>query len=448
MGNIVVLPSETRRKIRYQIIRTTTKEYDGGNAQYPAICIVDAETGLMIRPTYLETYILPKFTNGNSMVTIDAEARIVTRLMNYILLEEKIDGIHEIDRGVLARFEESLKHKDMDTLVSRDTWERYVDLLYDFLEAYYTQHQDEVDFQYDPKEFEKTKLRRNDNTGRLENIRSKQTFVVPPPPKQRKMRYLPYNLLEFFEEEVWMFEPDLLFATKLQSRSGIREGGIVNITKENIHVPDVGPIVINIKEEADFVKEHKGKTKIGSIKKYRKQEVYPKFNHEIRRVYREHLQREEQKFKRLGKVWSPTDSGPLFTNKYGNPLTVHTYNERMKKLWKEHFVPDFEAYCIATGQYEINKALIDAYKKEWIGCHSLRHWFTMYLKCVEKLDDVQVANWRGDTNMTSYFTYMHTNQDILENFEKVSFYFQMDVLLAIQDGNALRYLEGQEKHGF
>ena len=111
----------------------------------------------------------------------------------------------------------------------------------------------------------------------------------------------------------------------------------------------------------------------------------------------------------------------------------------MKEIFKEHFVPDLKEYCLATGQYEAQKALIDAYETEFFGNHVFRHWFTMYLKLHVRLDDVQIMDWRGDESEKSYRDYMHINRDIIENFDKVVFHFQADMFEAIKDGRAERF---------
>ncbi len=438
---IIEIPSAIRQKIEYKVVKTPSKDVDGGNGQYPALCTINKETGRLNSVTGLEFYLHDMFSSGHRLANIESNVKVVSRMMNYILHEETINGIHEINPEILKRIEEHFKYKQSGEQVSRDTWYKYLNQIYRFLESYYEKNNDKVEFQYGPEDFRKTKTFVRAVDDKLVTVHAPNTHTAPPVQKQKKCRYLPNPYLALWKEEAKMHDPELYFAIEMQTDTGLREGELMNVARNKIYVPaGPGDIIVDIKERPEFVKKHTGKTPIGAIKRYREQKVYPEFNHEFKKAYKEHLLREEMKFKRLGKVIDP--NGPLFTNKYGEPLTVHAYNERCKKLFFEHFVPDLEAYCIATGQYDANKALIDAYKKEFIGCHAHRHWFTMHLKVTEKLDDVQVANWRGDKNMTSYFTYMHTNHEILENFEKVSFRFQTEVLLAIKEGRGRRYLEG------
>lgn len=432
MTKIIELPFLTRGKFEFKIIRVLSKDIDGGNGWYPAVCLFEKETDKLVCYTGLEQYLLSQFSKPKRYATLEGYAKSVVRFMNYLLQHEKIDGVQEVDKEILRRYQEYIKVQNDGTEMSYDSWKKHIAQVYQFLIGYYRYNFEKTDFNYEPEILRESRTHLNARSGKPATQDTNGVFTRPPRQKAGKCRYLPKDFLEMWLFELKMHDPEMYFPMMLQAYSGVREGGVLNLSRNSFHLPQgFGNITLDIEVRSSFVKEDTRKTPIGAIKKYRKQDVYPDFTDIVKVEYIEHLKREEAKFKRLGKKIKTDD--PLFTNSYGNPLRYHNYNERCKKVFEEHFVPDLEAYCVATGQYDQHKALIDAYKRDWIGCHSMRHWFSMYLKVYKKLDDTQVMVWRGDDNKQSYLDYMHQNADAKENFMKVAFHFQVRMWEAIKD---------------
>ena len=121
---------------------------------------------------------------------------------------------------------------------------------------------------------------------------------------------------------------------------------------------------------------------------------------------------------------------PLFRNKHGDPMTVHTYCARIKKLFYDHFLPDLILYCIKTNTYRENAAYIDAYKKEYPGAHMFRHWFTVYLFSITnpELSIGEIMKWRGDKNPESMRPYIQNKRDLMEDYNNAAFRFQREIL--------------------
>ena len=442
-NHIIELPHMVREKMEFRIIKVPCRDSKNGTGVFPAIYLFNTETGEMIGPTDLELYLIHHIRASNTLETIMKAAKWWVRFLNYILHEEDINGLEQIDRKLLTRYAEHIKLKEIDQAkwedeeISPGSWSRHLKEIYNCLANYYKYNHKKAVFHYIPEELGYYQEKYNKETGKTED-----TFVLdwstPPSPKELKIRYLPEKYLTFWFHEVRIHAPHLLLANMLQAYAGLREGAVVNLTWDKLIIPKgFGEIRINIKDPAEHVKEHKGKTKPGNLKKHKNRKVYPDFKNDVRDEYMNYKARTEVRLRKMGKTIDP--KGPLFFSKTGLPLTTDLYNKEMKEIFKEYFVPDLKEYCLATGQYEAQKALIDAYETEFFGNHVFRHWFTMYLKLHVKLDDVQIMNWRGDESEKSYRDYMHINRDIIENFDKVVFHFQEDMFEAIKDGRAERF---------
>ncbi|MGN0315688.1 MAG: tyrosine-type recombinase/integrase [Fusicatenibacter sp.] len=447
-NQIIELPSSTRQKIEYRIVPVPCRDYRNGRGMFPSIYVFNTETGEQIGHTGLELYLIHHIRSSNTLSTITTAAKYWVKFLNYILHYESITGLEQVDKQILKRYADYIKLKEQGQAkyegeeIAPDSWHRQLNEVKNCLEEYYNFNHEKAGFSYTPDSLMKSREVYDKRTGKIEK-KQFTDWSEPTKPKERKIRYLPESYLELWLYEIRIHAPHLFLPTLLQAYSGLREGELVNLTWNRLHIPEgCGEIKIDLSETADHVAEHKGKTPIGHIKKFKSRTVYPSFKNEVRDAYKEHLIRVELQLRKTGKKIDP--KGPIFFSKTGRPLTTDSYDKETKKIFREHFVPDLKNYCLATGQYETQKALIDAYETEFFGNHVLRHWFSMYLKVHEKLDDNQVAAWRGDENLMSYKTYMHKNHDILENFDKVVFRFQIDMFEAIRDGRAERFYKEKE----
>lgn len=441
-SNIIEVPSADRTKIEYKIIPVPCRDERNGSGFFPSIYLVEKDTQIPIGATHLEIYLWRHIEKGNSLAAIMTAAKRWVQFLNYILEHESITGLEKVDGNILTRFAEHIRKKDEKQAkyegeeISPDTWYRYLWEVKECLQEYYERNHEYLEFSYEPKSLVKNTQEYNRRTRKIEE-KQKIYWATPPKEKPRKLRYLPEAFLPMLLYEVKRYAPHLYFANLLQAYAGLREGEIVNITWDNlVGLSDLGYIEIQITETADHVSEHKGKTPIGHIKKFRSRRVYPKFNNEIKKAYDEHLAR-VQLMRGDDFDWK----GPVFWSKEGEILSTDSYSKDMRKVFLKHFVPDLKEYCLATGQYGIHKALIDEYEKSYIGNHAFRHWFSMYLKCHEKLDDNEIAMWRGDKNKNACKAYFHQNHEILMNFDKVIFQFQIDLFQVIKNGNKERRLE-------
>ena len=217
----------------------------------------------------------------------------------------------------------------------------------------------------------------------------------------------------------------LVLGIALQAYAGLREGEIVNLTRQSIQqvyagFGRVGKITIDLTSHAPF--KEKGKTEFGSIKKLRMQEVYPDFITEIQKHYEEH----EELLTYLD-AETASDS-PLFLNKWGKPLSVTSYCGRIRVLFRDHFLPDLQKVCMENGTWAENAPYIEAYQEEYPGAHMFRHWFTMYLVTQTDLSIEEIAKWRGDSSIESMMSYVHVNADMIELYKNSAYRFQKSIL--------------------
>ena len=184
----------------------------------------------------------------------------------------------------------------------------------------------------------------------------------------------------------------------------------------------ISGIEIDLTDKAPHFQNWSKKTNPGTIKKNRIQKVYNDFISDISDLYAYHIALMESR------GFDTSKDAPLFVNKQGNPMTVQTYSERVKRLFYERFLPSLKVTCERKGTYADNAAFIEAYEIEYPGAHMFRHWFTMYLLTKAKLTSGEIMKWRGDSSQESMNDYIHENADLIEIFKESSYAFQSQIL--------------------
>lgn len=160
----------------------------------------------------------------------------------------------------------------------------------------------------------------------------------------------------------------------------------------------------------------------GEIKKPREQDVYPDFVDVYFKIYQQHVASLE------AREYPVTGDAPLLVDKHGNPMSVTTYSNRVKKVFYECFLPALKEFSNKEDRWEIDQPYIEAYEAEYPGAHALRHWYTMYLFRVAKLKPDEISKWRGDSDGNSFKEYLHVNADMLQEYTDVARDFQRNWL--------------------
>ena len=240
--------------------------------------------------------------------------------------------------------------------------------------------------------------------------------------------------MDFLLYEAKKYEPGIAFGIALGAYAGLREGEVVNISFGSIRLIHrgfgiVSGMEIDLTKDATFFENWRGKTDPGSIKKYRKQQVYYDFLSTAINLFDQHVSY------MIAKGYPTDKNAPLFVNRQGNPMSVQTYSERIKNLFYQRFIPALTNTCIQNGTYMDNAAFIDAYKIEYPGAHMFRHWFTMYLLTKAGLTSGEIMKWRGDSCQDSMNAYIHENSDLIRLFRETSYTFQEQLLEKIGGGD-------------
>ena len=401
---------------------------DGNTVHFPCIGLYHRETGIPVGYPKLEPYLYElNLSEMQATNTLKKKSYNLCAFLNYLIWNTQVDTINDVTYNDIRDF--LVSFRKLDNGESRDpgSWYKGLQDVYDFLKNYYDYHR-EQHFSYDPTELVTTQVIRNVDTHRKSIVKRYNKLSIKPPRKYKtKNRQLLRGYLDLLLYECMAYDPMLTLGVALQAYAGIREGEVVNLTHEKVVIiygtfGRISKIILNLTEEADFAKNWRGASSFGSIKKYRKQEVYYDFLERTFRLYNDH----DAWLRTHG--YSIEKDAPLFVNRWGKPMAVSTYTGRLRKLFYEHFLPDLKKYCELQNTWADNAALIEAYESDYPGGHMLRHWFTMYLVERTNLSTDEISKWRGDHNRESMLTYVHVNADMLQMYRESAFVFQEKLL--------------------
>lgn len=432
MNNILPFPNssikEYRKKCLFKTRKVHVQDEDGRKRDYACIVLYEKEADIPLVYTGLERYLYHLSKHAVlSEKTIFDRAYAVCHFLNHILWETDLNAIHECSINELHDAINSMTKED-GTEYARSTWEKYKNSIIDFLELYYESNKHNLLFKYIDTDIKMTTVIWS--SGHHVRYRLKEyasMYCSPPKVVHKKNRILVDGYLELLLYEAKKYDPELALGIALGAYAGLREGEVVNVSCGRIKrfrekYGKWSEIEIDLSSEGPHFHNWKGKTNPGSIKKYRKQRVYFDFVLEVNELYEAHIARREMR------DMDTSPDAPLFVNKWGHPMTVQTYSNRLKKLFYEKFLPHLSVSCERQGTYIDNAAFIDAYLKEYPGAHMFRHWFTMYLLTKAKLRSGEIMKWRGDSSQESMNDYIHENGDLIEIYRESSYAFQRMIL--------------------
>lgn len=402
----------------------------GESIQFPCICLYKKDDMSPVAYPCFERWLFRlNETRLMASTTLRKKAAALCNFVNYILHETTVDYIHKLTVQDIRNFLSVYRTKDNGESRTAQSWEEGVAAIYEFLKTYYDYNKEALDFTYSGNDLVSTNIVKNTQSRR--KIVTKQynyLSVKAPSQKPKKNRLLLYDYLELFLFECTKYDPMIALGVVLQAYSGIREGEVVNLTYDRFIMRysgfgRIGDITLNLMEAAPFISERKHKkSNFGEIKRFRKQAVYPDFNDMVLKYFNSHSAHIEA----LG--YKPDGESPIFLNEWGKPMSVHTYKERVKKIFYEHFLPALKTVADAQGTWATDAPFIEAYESEYPGAHMFRHWFTMYLVEKTPLTTDEISKWRGDSNRDSMLTYVHINADMLEAYRNISHNYQRSVL--------------------
>ena len=436
MSNVIRMPEKSLGEIRKEyIFRNRSVQItaeDGERELYPCIVLYEAVTDIPIHYTRLERYLCHLAKNQLlDGKTLEARAYAVCHFLNYILWETDIRSLHECTMDTIRNFLKSSRRKRDEEEYNKDTWLRYRDYLTDFLVLYHKYNQDTLPFRYTGDELRNAIVLRDEQSHRnIAMVYPASLHLKAPRTTHKKNRILVDGYLDLLLYESKKYEPDITLGIALGAYAGLREGEVVNISFGAIRTIRRGfgiisGLEIDLTDDAPFFKGWTGRIDPGSIKKYRRQRVYPDFIHAVSDLFDEHTASMAARNYPTGK------DDPVFVNRQGSPMTVKTYTERVKALFYKRFLPALHSTCEQQGTFAEHAAFIDAYEAEYPGAHMFRHWFTMYLLTKAGLTSGEIMRWRGDSSQESMNDYIHENADMIRLFRETSYTFQEQILVAI-----------------
>ena len=433
MRNVIRMPDRSPREFRKKCIfrnrPVQIRSEDGSLGSYPCIVLYEEETDIPICYTGLERY-LCHLAKGQVLdeKTLSARAYAVCHFLNYVLRKTGICFIHDCTLEIIRSFLKESRKKDDGSEYNRDTWFRYRNYLMDFLILYQESNEKTLPFRYARDELRNTTILRDEQKHRKVVMVYPASFhLKAPKTTHKKNRILVDGYLELLLYEAKKHEPDVVLGIALGAYAGLREGEVVNISFGAIRLLRKGfgliaGVEINLTEGAPFFAGWEGRTNPGSIKKYRKQRVYHDFTDIVAKLLEEHTA------SMAARGFDTEGEAPVFVNRWGSPMTVQTYSDRVKTLFYKWFMPALRVSCEKQGTYAEHAAFIDAYETEYPGAHMFRHWFTMYLLTKAGLTSGEIMRWRGDSSQESMNEYIHENADMIRLFRESSYSFQAQIL--------------------
>lgn len=212
-----------------------------------------------------------------------------------------------------------------------------------------------------------------------------------------------------------IYYPEITLGLCLQAFAGLRVGEVCN-TRQDICPLDGGGFsyrkvggklqrfTINLRNKYPMRSD---RVDVGSIKKYRQQNVYTNFLPYLEPILKDHIDILNQR---------TVDKGyyPLIVDNNGMAMTAQNYRKKFKSLVKDYLIDvlinsdDFEMQVF--GELLMNREL---------STHSLRHWFTVQL-VINGEPPHAIAEWRGDDNLDSAMDYIKNKSELLRLHKKVN----------------------------
>lgn len=209
---------------------------------------------------------------------------------------------------------------------------------------------------------------------------------------------LPHELIIPFIQTAYTYTPRIALGVAFQCFGGLRAGEVVNIARTGITPSgEFGlygfQVIIKNRNFRPELKDIKGK---GTVKKQRRQGIFP-FNGELLQLlYKTHIEK-----------YKPTDgSNALFSNRDGKAMEKFTYQREFGKLKNKFLTLLLEAKdpLLRTYGLELSSA-------KW-STHIGRGIFSNLI-AAEATNVLQVMTARGDNNPMSSITYLNNTDKML-----------------------------------
>lgn len=323
---------------------------------------------------------------GKKTITVSLAADITARFLNYVIFQKNktIDTLTIQDgTDYLNSIVDTAQKK------TQEEYARYITKFYDFLAK-----KDALkavapkDLKYSTNIFGHQVLENPFTGSFLEGERNDAELIHNIEPE-----YL-YTFIKTAMDEV----PDIALGVFLQCFGGLRKSEVISLEYKNISIRTIGDrksIQLTLKDKD--LREDISTAFLSGCKKNRIQTVLPAYDDLLWELYEKHKKR----YKKEG-------CSAVFVDTGGRPMTDATYYRRFRIL-KNKFIErlrnsdDFDAKSYAV--------YLSTYK--W-STHLCRGIFSNLI--AEHTDNImEIAAWRGDSNLSSALTYLTDKKKMDKN---------------------------------
>ena len=227
------------------------------------------------------------------------------------------------------------------------------------------------------------------------------------------LRDIPEKIFQILMNHIIEYHTEILMLVALQAFAGLRPAEACNVRrpdsplgpgiKMDLINGDVDEITIDL---TAVIKLRSDRANVGSIKKPRKQKVYPAFTEafvDCYNIYMGYIS---------GKKYEAM-YGPLSINRTGKAMTYRSYYYIFNQVVEE---------CIPTilqdEDPEVrNFGLLLQEKK--LAPHAFRHWYSVKLTLYGE-DVAGLMYWRGDKSPESALTYITNKSELEREYRRVA----------------------------
>lgn len=420
VGEIIPIGQENswRKNYRYSVYehRLTTED---GLSYTRSFIVVKNQYGVIVRFTRLHNFSGAYNNRVFRPLASDARERLyyICRMLNYVLVEHygiyHVDHVFKVTKEMLVSFfmDYALEKKRDGTHKGSQSIEKCIHSVVLFFSKLRYKYGSHVSLKKAELYVGKQVYTR---TGRLVE-KQVPDFQIRGVPEDREIfRDIPTKVFKVLIKLAVRYAPDIALAIGLQAFGGLRPGEVCNVRQERS--PKGAGILFTfvdgrlVKAEIDLTHEYAMRSDgvaCGSIKKERKQCIYPPFLEAFNTLYGYHTEY-------LSLHTFEAGYCPMFINKKGMAMTYGDYYKRFGELVDGKLRPlllgHADPECRIYGQLLCENRL---------GPHALRHWFSVQL-ALRGEDVAQLQFWRGDKNPQSAFGYLQNKGDLVRELAKTN----------------------------
>lgn len=224
-------------------------------------------------------------------------------------------------------------------------------------------------------------------------------------------RDIPNFVLERMFQLACQYLPQLVMPMALGAFAGLRPGECCQVQQEKaggIQLREAGGVITSIMIDLSMDQQLRSDgVPTGTIKKYRKQPVYPGFQQQF-------LQALWFQKQYLAERGFESEFAPLVIDSRGMAMTVKNYRRVFQKLVTQYLRPALLADPDPRSQ-QYGQMLMT----QTLGPHAMRHCYSVNLVLAGE-NATQLQYYRGDSDPNSSYVYLTNKTELMERYQQVS----------------------------